>query len=69
MHRPFENFLKLCPLPGICAKAFFFVLNLSFTAGLLAEFGLRGVQILNRSTTPLLWGDPFNLGLLFFFFF
>lgn len=57
---------SVCPEPGMCAKAFFFVLNLLFTTGLLAELGLRGVHILNLKTMPLRWGDSFSLGLFHF---
>lgn len=36
----------------MCARARFFVVNFSLTAGRLAEFGFLGVQILNRKTIP-----------------
>jgi hypothetical protein len=48
----------------MCAKAFFFEVNLVFTTGLLAELGFLGVQIRNRKTTPLRCGDFANFGRL-----
>ena len=61
-----ECFLRLWPLPGICATRCFLLDNSTFTTGRRAELGFLGVVIRTFITTPFIWGLLNNIGFNFF---